>query len=73
MSQQRITADLLARAARLRKQALRTRDATSRARIEAEALTIEARARKMMAQEERRATIRPLPDAAQGDREPEGD
>jgi hypothetical protein len=71
MSQQRIAADLLARAARLRKQALRIGDATSRARIEAEALTVEARARKMMARAERDATIRPLPDAAPGDREPE--
>jgi hypothetical protein len=72
MSQQRIAADLLARAARLRKQAPRINGAKRRAQMDAEALTIEARARKMMARAERDATIRPLPDAQESDREPEG-
>jgi len=51
MSQQRIAADLLARAARLRSRALRTGGPRVRAQLEAEALKLEARARKILAHE----------------------
>jgi chemotaxis regulatin CheY-phosphate phosphatase CheZ len=60
MSQQRIAADLLARAARLRSRALRSGGPRVRAQLEAEALKIEARARKMMATEAMRAERREL-------------
>jgi hypothetical protein len=53
MSQQRIAADLLARAARLRSRALRTGGPRVRAQLEAEALRLEARARKMMVKAEK--------------------